>query len=214
MHEALIRMIPSEDFWEPHTTKQRFIKWGIIVFLLLLSIFIFLINLDGLMAYEYACEHPIIVEAERKVVYIHDTYNDIFLSYTYDGVKYDDIYYTTSKNPGTRWDGVKTLTVAVAPNDPGMPIRNMFDAAPVVFAFVLWSLGLAMLIYGIGVEFPSFRKWRVKQANRPGFWDRPYGKPIKYTANPDYWKDFTFILVLIAFITFLILTRIFPYTFR
>jgi len=213
MYENLIRMIPWEDFWEPTTTKQRWIKWGIITLILLLGISIFLLNLDDIKTYEYACEHPIIVEAERELVYKHDTYHEIYLSYTYDGVKYDNIYYRTSKNPGIRWDGVETLTVAVAPNDPGVPLRNMFDAAPILCAAMLWALGLSMLVYGIAIEFSSFRQWRIQQANRPGFLSRSYGKPAQYAANPDYGKDFIFVFIPIVFLSLIILGFSFPNTF-
>ena len=213
MYENLIRMIPWADFWEPYTTKHRCIKWGITVLVLMLGISIFALHLDELQTYEYACANPVIVEAERKVVYAGGYYYDIYLSYTHDGIKYNDIYYDYSKNSSIMWDGVDTLMVAVAPNDPGIPIRNMFHAAPILFGVVLWALGLSMLVYGIAMEFSSFRQWRVRQANRPGFFSRPYGKPTKYAANPDYLTDFILIFVPITFISLIILGFSFPHTF-
>ena len=222
MHEALIlswiRRIPWADFWEPVTIKQKCIKWTIILLVLSLGISIFLLKLDDIQTYEYACEHPILVEAERKVVEEHygltgGSYFEIFVSYNYDGVDYKDVYYRNSKNPGIRWDGVETITIVVAPNDPGMPIRLMFNEDPVILAAVVWSLGLAALIYGIALEFPKFRNWRVSCANRPTFLSRPYGKPVKYTENPDYPKDFAFYFVPIIIASSIILSLIFPYTF-
>lgn len=211
--ENLIRMIRWEDFWEPTTIKQKCIKWGGIAMVMLLGISIFLLRLDNLQAYEYACKHPIIVEAERKLVYTHDIYHEIYLSYTYDGVKYEDIYYRTSKNPSIRWDGITTLTVAVDPNDPSMPIQNMFSPSPTLFGLVLWSLGLSMLIYGSALEFRSFRKWRVKRANQPVFLSRPYGKPAAFSAKPEYLTDFIIISLPVIFIHVIILTFVFPCTF-
>lgn len=206
-------MIPWGDFWEPNTTKQKCIKWGTIILILLLGISIFFLNLDDIQTYEYARKNPIIVEAERKVVYAGSYYYDIYLSYTYDGVNYEDIYYDYSKNSSIMWDGVETITVALAPNDPGVPIRNMFNAAPISFGVVLWALGLSMLVYGIAIDFPLFRQWRVRQANKPGFLSRPYGKPNKYTEKPDYLKDFVFIFVPTVLISLIILGFSFPYTF-
>ena len=220
MYENLIhnylRMIPWDYFWEPVTKRQKCIKWTIILLLLSLGISIFLFKLDDIRACEYACNNPVIVEAERKIIrsssfftgYPH--YN-IYLSYTYKGVKYEDIYYYMTKNEHILWDGIETLTVAVDPNNPGMPIRNMFNEGPVVFAIVLWSLGLTMLVYGIAVEFPSFRNWRVSCANRPYFFSRPYGKPVKHTDAPDYAKDFVLIFIPILFSTIVILVFLFPY---
>ena len=216
--ENLIRAIPWADFWEPVTTRQKCIKWTVILLVLSLGISIFLFKLDDIQAHEYACEHPVIVEGEQKVVEEHygltgGSYFEIFVSYSYDGVDYEDVYYRSSKNPSTRWDGGKSITIAVAPNDPGMPIRLMFNEDPVILAAVLWSLGFAALIYGIALEFPRFRNWRVSCANRPAFLSRPYGKPVKYTANPDYPKDFVFFFVPIAFISAIILGFLFPYSF-
>lgn len=213
MYENLIRMIPWENFWEPNTNKQRYIKWGIIALVLLLGISIFLMNLDEMQDYEYACNNPVLVEAQRKVVYVDSIYHDVYLSYTHNDIQYDDIFYMTVKNPSITWDGVDTLTVAVAPKDPGIPIRNMFNTTPISFGVVLWALGFSMFVYGIAIEFPSFRDWRVKQANRPGFLSRPYGKPAKYTSNPDYLKDFVFLFISIILIFLFILDIFFPYTF-
>ena len=217
MYEDLIqnriRMILWENFWEPATAKQRWMKWSIIALVLLLGISIFLLNLDDIQAYEYARRNPIIVEAERNLVYKHDTYHEIFISYSFNGVRYSNVYYGTSKNPGISWDGIDTITVAVAPNDPGMPIRNMFDPAPILLGIVLWELGLSKLIYGIAIEFSNFRQWRVSQVNKTGFFSRPYGKPVTYSANPDYLKDFIFLFTPIALICLIILGFSFPYTF-
>lgn len=206
-------MIPWEKFWEPVTAKQRWMKWCIIALVLLLGISIFLLNLDDIQAYEYARRNPIIVEAERNLVYKRDTYHEIYISYSFNGVRYSNVYYATSKNPGIRWDGNNTITVAVAPNDPGIPIRNMFDPAPILLGIVLWALGLSMLIYGIAIEFSTFRQWRISQVNQSGFFSRPYGKPVSYSANPDYLKDFIFLFIPIAMICLIMLGFSFPYTF-
>ena len=222
MHEALIqnwiRLIPWGDFWEPYTTKQRCVKWGIITLVLLLGISIFLINLDDLQTYEYACGNPIVVEAERNVVvnqswFTGGTYYEIYVSYSYNGVSYEDVLYRTTQNPNVQWDGIESITVAVAPNDPGVLIRNMFNATPIFLGVMLWSLGLSLLIYGIAIEFSAFREWRIKQANRPGLLSRPYGKPIEYSENPDYLKDVAIIFISIVSIGLTILALIFPYTF-
>ena len=222
MYEALIQnwihIIPWTDFWEPVTTKQKCIKWTVILLILSLGISIFLFKLDDIQAYEYACENPIIVEAERNVVEHHygltgGAYYEIYATYSYGGVVYEDVFYRTSKNPGIQWDGVETITIAVAPNNPGMPIRLMFRETPVICAVVLWTLGLSMLIYGTALEFPKFRNWRVACANRPGYFSRPYGKPTKNTDHPDYLKDAVFIWLPILFILAIILGFIFPNTF-
>ena len=64
----MISQMRWEDFWEPSTAKHKRIKWTVIILTLFLSAFIFAINLDDIRTYEYACENPIIVEAEKKVV--------------------------------------------------------------------------------------------------------------------------------------------------
>lgn len=211
--ENLIHMISWEDFWEPTTIKQKCIKWGTIAMAILLGISIFLLQLENLQAYEYACENPVIVEGKRNIVTTDGTHYDIYVSYCYGGVEYEDVYYSTSRSPDIRWDGIETLTVAVDPNNPGIPICNMFNTAPVILAVVVWSLGLSMLTYGIALEFFTFREWRTRQANRPGFLSRPYGKPTKHTEYPDYAKDFTLIFAPIVLLSFIILGFYFPNTF-
>ena len=222
MLEAIIRnllsRIPWHDFWEPKTGKHKLIKYGIIALVLVLGIGVFLIQLDELQTYEYACANPIILEADRTVVdseywFTGGTYYEIYLSYEYDGIFYENVFYMTSKNPGTPWDGIKTVTVALAPNDPGVPIRNMFQEGPVFLAIILWSVGLSMLIYGMGLTFPAFRQWRVRRANHPGLFSRPYGKPFPQAENPDYGKDWFFTFTPVIIISAILIILIFPYSF-
>ena len=208
-----IRAISWKNFWEPSTSKQKCFKWGCIALVMLLGFGIFLLRLENLQAYEYACRQPVIVEAERKLVYTHDIYHDIYLSYTCNDVKYEDIYYGYSKNPGIRWDGVTTMSVAVNPNNPAQLIRNMFNPAPTLLAVVLWSLGLSMLIYGTALIFPTFRQWRICKANHPGILHRPYGKPTSPVNTPEYLTDFLIISVPCILFHAIILTFVFPYTF-
>lgn len=218
MHEALIRMIPSEDFWEPHTTKQRFIKWGIIVFLLLLSIFIFLINLDGLMAYENACNNPVYVQATitvRRSTGLTASVGslDAVLSYNYDGVQYQDVYYRGNQNPRMWDDHGDTITVAVNPKNPSQLVKWMLNEMTVLFSILLWALGLSMLVYTIALDIPVFYTWRIRAANKPPFLSRPYGKPSPVVFKPDYIKDIAVLIILICIVTIVILSLIFPHTF-
>ena len=212
-----IRMIPWSKFWEPVTTRQKLIKWTVILLVLSLGVSIFLFKLDNILAYEYANKNPVIVEAKREVIYSDtgfsgDPYYDIYLSYTHEGVKYEDVFYYTTRSSSAPWDVIETIMLEVDPNNPGMPIRNMFNEGPVGLAVVLWSLGVALLVYEIALRFPKFRKWRVSCANRPGFFSRPYGKPVKHTENPDYPKDFILTFALAFFISTVIFSFLFPHT--
>ena len=217
MYEDLIlnkiRAISWKDFWEPTSAKQKCIKWGCIALLIILGMSIFLLRLNKLLAYEYASGHPVIVEAERKLVYTHEPYHDIYLSYTCNDVKYENIYYGYSKNPSIRWDGVTTMSVAVDPGNPAQPIHNMFSPTPTIFAVMLWSLGLSMLIYGVALLFPSFRAWCVKQGNKPGFLGLPYGKPTTHSENPEYLTCLIVAFIPIMLIHAILLLFLFPYTF-
>ena len=150
-------MIPWGDFWEPDTTKQKFVKWGTILLVLLLGVSIFLINLGDMVTYEYACKNPIIVEAKQTVKVTQSWFSgttcyDLYLSYHYDGVDYNDILYRNTQNPNYMFADIDTITVAVAPNDPSIPIIRMFNEGPITFAVVLCLLGLSMLIYGILID--------------------------------------------------------------
>jgi hypothetical protein len=222
MHEALIenwiRMIPWRDFWEPDTTKHKCIKWGTILLVLLLGVSIFLTNLDDMQAYEYACKNPIIVEAKQTVKVTQSWFSgttcyDLYLSYHYDGVDYNDILYRNTQNPNYMFADVDTITVAVAPNDPSIPIIRMFNEGPITFAVVLCLLGLSMLIYGILIELPLFRDWRIRQENRRRAKWKPHTCANKFATHPDYFRDLFMVFAPLAFISYIILEIIFPYTF-
>lgn len=210
-------MMDWQDFWEPHTFAYRLLKWGSVTLMILSGICLFLLNLDGIRAYEYACNNPVIVEAEKEVTgSLTSTAYEIYVNYSYGGVEYEHIYYdsySSARNPDIIWGGENHIMVAIDPHNPGMPIRNMFSKAPVWISVPLWSLGLSMLIYGTALEFPKFRAWRVLCANRPSFLSRPYTKPNVDTDHPDYLKDAAFIWFPILFISTIILSLLFPYTF-
>ena len=211
-------MIPWGDFWEPDTTKQKCIKWGIILMVLLLGVSIFLTNLDDMQAYEYACKNPVIVEAKRTVKVSQPrfsaiTYYDLYLSYHYEGVDYSDILYRSTQNSNYLFDDIDTITVAVAPNNPSIPIIRMFNEGPITFAVVLCLLGLSMLIYGILIELPLFRDWRIRQENRRRAKWKPHTCANKFATHPDYFRDLFMVFAPIAFISYIILETIFPYTF-
>ena len=211
-------MIPWGDFWEPDTTKQKCIKWGIILMVLLLGVSIFLTNLDDMQAYEYACKNPVIVEAKRTVKVSQPrfsaiTYYDLYLSYHYEGVDYSDILYRSTQNSNYLFDDIDTITVAVAPNNPSIPIIRMFNEGPITFAVVLCLLGLSMLIYGILIELPLFRDWRIRQENRRRAKWKPHTCANKFATHPDYFRDLFMVFAPIAFISYIILEIIFPYTF-
>ena len=211
----MISQMRWEDFWEPSTAKHKRIKWTVIILTLFLSAFIFAINLNDIRAYEYACENPIIVEAEKKVVqtqgFLFEPCYEIYLSYTHNDVKYENVFLRSSRYDGTRRQNGEVVMVQVAPNDPSTPLLNMFNSTPVNLAVVLWSLGLSMLIYGSAIEFTAFRKWRVGKANRRGFFSRPYGKPMEFAANPDYLRDAAMIFILVMVLNMAIFALIFPH---
>ena len=222
MYENLIRkwlrMIPWVNFWEPKTKGQICIKWSVILLVLILSFSVFCFNLDKIQAYEYALQNPVILEAEKEVVStMSATGYDIYVSYSYDGFEYDHIYYgrysTDKGDSDIIYSRKDPMVIAVDPANPGVPIKFMFQEFPVLLAVVLWSLGLASLIYGTALEFPKFRQWRVTCANRPGFFSRPYGKPEKTTEHPDYVKDTVFIWLPIYFVHAIVLGFTFPNTF-
>ena len=222
MHENLIanwvRGIPWKHFWEPETPRQALIKWGVSLLTLALGICIFLHNLDGLQAYEYALQNPLILEAEKEIVpTMSATGYDIYASYRYGGVEYQHIYYgrysTDRGDADIIWSPGAPIVIAVDPNHPGVPIKFMFREITVFISVVLASLGFASLLYGAALEFPRFRKWRVARANRPGFFSRPYGKPVNSSEHPDYLKDAAFTWFSVLFTFTMILGFLFPNTF-
>ena len=212
-------MIKLGLFLNPHTTRQRILKWMLIISIVLISVTLFLLNLDDIVAYEAACNNPAYVQATITVKHAASLLSstggslDIVLDYNYDGVHYQNIYYQSSKS-SNRWaDQGSTITVAVNPENPAQPIRNMLNTIFVWPPCVLWTLGLSGLIYTLALACPRFRAWRIRIANKPSFLSRPYGKPQSEVFEPDYLKDIFLIMLPILIITSVILSLIFPHTF-
>ena len=200
-------------------THQRISNWAIIVSAILISVTAFVLRLDDIVAYETACNDPVYVQATITVKHAASLLSstggslDIVLDYNYDGVHYQNIYYQSSKS-SNRWaDQGSTITVAVNPENPAQPIRNMLNTIFVWPPCVLWTLGLSGLIYTLALACPRFRAWRIRIANKPSFLSRPYGKPQSEVFEPDYLKDIFLLMLLIWIITSVILSLIFPHTF-
>ena len=212
-------MFPDfRKFWEPGDFRGQCIKWVFILLPLLLSIYIFLHMLQPILAYEQACEHPVIVEAQTELVPVLTTFSgtthyEIRLSYEYDGNFYSGIYYRYSKSPAALWSTEETVTVALNPAQPEVLLKFMLSRTPIDIAFLLWCLGSTLLSYAIALEIPGFRRWRIRAANKPDLLTRPYGKPKPEVFSPDYSKDILLLLIPFSIVTMLSLSLIFPHTF-
>ena len=211
-------MIKLDLFLNPHTTRQRILKWMLIISIVLISVTLFLLNLDDIVAYEAACNNPAYVQATitvKKSTSLFSTADsiDVVLDYSYNGVYYPNVLYRSSRSPRWWTDNGKTITVAVNPENPGQLVQDMLNHTAVLLSLLLCALGLSALIYTSALEFPRFRAWRVRAANKPALISRPYGKSKPEVYEPDYLKDIFILMLPIWIITSVILSLIFPHTF-
>ena len=205
-------------FWEPEDFRGQVMKWIFLVLPVLLSIFLFLHQIEKIQSYENACRNPVTVLAQKQAVpyrtdFSGSTYYNILLSYEYKGKRYSGIYYHYSKSPSALWQETGTLEVAIDPEHPEILVRHMLPTASMEFTLALWTIGISMTGYALALCLPGFRDWRIRAANKPDFLSRPYGKPKPQVSRPDYLKDSALLMIPVFFITYLILSLIFPFTF-
>jgi len=193
-------MITLSTFFEPETTLQRVVKWTAIGLVLCLGLGLFLVNLPDLIAYNEVCKEPVYVEATISVRMESSQYYDEYLSYEYENTMYKDIYYRHVKSwvanePGT------IITVAINPNNPAQLVEHMVQDDFLQLSLLIFSVGLAMLLYGIAIEFAAFRNWRLAKAIRKS----------SRAIEPDYLMDMFVLSALVAAIVFTVMVLRFPY---
>ena len=210
-------MITLKDYFEPKSLFHAAIKWVSIILCILFGLGTFLVNLEDMQAYEDACKSPVVVEATKSVVFTRGITGSLSyvtqLSYSYNGIYYSNVFYQSSRSPSTLDYRGEVITVAINPNNPGELMCDMFPEGRVIFAVVIWSIGLSLLIYGIAIKIETFRDWRIDRANHRGFLSRLFPGPMQYQENPDYLKDSFFLALLIHCVSKVILIVLFPSTF-
>ena len=210
-------MITLKDYFEPKSLFHAAIKWVSIILCILFGLGTFLVNLEDMQAYEDACKSPVVVEATKSVVFTRGITGTLSyvtqLSYSYNGIYYSNVPYQSSRSPSTLDYRGEVITVAINPNNPGELMCDMFPEGRVIFAVVIWSIGLSLLIYGIAIKIETFRDWRIDRANHRGFLSRLFPGPMQYQENPDYLKDSFFLALLIHCVSKIILIVLFPSIF-
>ena len=210
-------MITLKDYFEPKSLFHAAIKWVSIILCILFGLGTFLVNLEDMQAYEDACKSPVVVEATKSVVFTRGITGSLSyvtqLSYSYNGIYYSNVPYQSSRSPSTLDYRGEVITVAINPNNPGELMCDMFPEGRVIFAVVIWSIGLSLLIYSIAIKIDTFRDWRIDRANHQGFLSRLFPGPMQYQENPDYLKDSFFLALLIHCVSKIILIVLFPSIF-
>ena len=193
-------MITLNMFFEPETTRQRVIKWTAICLVLCLGLGLLLVNLPDLIAYNEVCQEPIYVDATVSVRRGSSYYYDEYLSYEYENTVYKDIYYRTVKSWVANVQGT-IITVAINPNHPVQLVEHMVQGDFSQLSMLILAVGIAMLLYGIAIEFASFRNWRLSKAIRKS----------SRAIEPDYLMDMFVFSALVATVVFSVMALSFPY---
>lgn len=195
-------MITAKRFFEPETTCDSVIKWTAICLLILLGLGLLLINLDDLIVYEKACDDPIYVQGTVSVSYNPGSNREFVekLSYSYNGVEYQDVFYRSVANGKYASEEGKIISVAINPKNPGELLQHMVNSGFVVASLILMCLGIALLVYGIAIENDTFRNWRRTCGAKDAYGER----------KPRYGMDVLLTFVVVLAVGLVAMCIIFP----
>ena len=113
------------------------------------------------------------------------------LSYEYDGIHYEDVFYQGSRSPYIMEDNGKMIRVLIDPQNPTQLAERIVNVFLVAVSLILFSVGIAMLLSGIAIEVPGFYQKRLALQQRK----------YPHLTSLDHWSD----VGLIAGILFIVL---------
>lgn len=145
--------------------RMRWIRFGVVLLLLGMGIGVFLYHFDDLRTFEAVCQDPVNVEAVVSVE-VDLPYYDKYLSYTYDGICFDRVFYHSTKSTDTLWEDGSVITVSIDPRNPGALAEQMLSADAIHLALVLMAAGLSAGGYALALQNDRFRAWRLRVAQK------------------------------------------------
>lgn len=197
-----------DNFFLPKNNKEKLLKWVVSILVLFIGSSLFICCIFDIITFEAACNNPVYVNATITVspedyLMSTDTYYTSYLSYSYEGKEYSDVFYSSGKSSRRREDDGKIISVALNPNNPAELATDMIHEAHLTVSIVILSAGLALLIYGAAIESDRFLEKRIEHEQ----------KKYRTVMHPDYLKDISLTLIAVMALIQLILFFVFPHTF-
>ena len=190
--------------FEPTTLQQKAVKWLAIILANVVGISAFVSIMLDISCLQRVCREGVYVEAVVSVrlgeLWILEADYESWLSYEFDGKCYEDVFYRGSRSPSLMEDNGKTIRVLIDPQNPTQLAEKIVNIFWVAVSLIVFSVGIAMLLYGTAIEVPGFYQKRLALQQR------------KYPrlTSLDHWPDVGLmagILVIVLWITLILIFR-------
>ena len=191
-------------FFEPTTFWQRMIKWIAILLVNVIGIFCFISSVMDICYLQRVCREGVwvdaVISAKPGNIWDREADYECRLSYEYDGIHYEDVFYQGSRSPYIMEDNGKTIRVLIDPQNPTQLAERIVNVFLVAVSLIVFSVGIAMLLYGIAIEVPGFYQKRLALQQRK----------YPHLTSLDHWPDVGLmagILFIVLWITLILIFR-------
>lgn len=205
--KMMFRLKTGQELWNDvqifrffESPSKRGLRVGIALALILLGMCGFMRQIDDVAALEEAKQEPIVVDALLTVVSDgHGGYNKL-VSYSYDGVDYERVFYYSTENHYAKKDDGETIRVMLNPRNHGQLTRNIVNEMTLNLPLISMALGLGLFSYCACLGNSRIRSRLVRIAS---------GRD-REQDQPDYLVDLLFMATLILMLMGVILWIMFP----
>jgi hypothetical protein len=190
--------------FEPTTLRQKVVKWLAILVVNVIGVFFLVSTIQDISYYQRVCREGVWVDAVISVL-PGDIWNrkadyESWLSYEYDGIRYEDVFYDGGRSPERMKDNGKTIRVLIDPQNPTQLAERIVNIFLVAVSLIVFSVGIAMLLYGIAIEVPGFYQKCLALQQRK----------YPHLTSLDHWPDVGLmagILFIVLWITLILIFR-------
>ena len=170
-------------FFEPTTFWQRMIKWIAILLVNVIGIFCFISSVMDICYLQRVCREGVwvdaVISAKPGNIWDREADYEIWLSYEYDGIRYEDVFYQGGRSPERMKDNGKMIRVLIDPQNPTQLAERIVNVFLVAVSLIVFSVGIAMLLYGMAIEVPGFYQKRLALQQRK----------YPHLTSLDHWPD-------------------------
>ena len=136
-------------FFEPTSFWQRMIKWIAILLVNVIGIFCFVSSVMDICYLQRVCREGVwvdaVISAKPGNIWDREADYECRLSYEYDGIRYEDVFYQGGRSPERMKDNGKTIRVLIDPQNPTQLAERIVNVFLVAVSLIVFSVGIAML---------------------------------------------------------------------
>jgi hypothetical protein len=195
-------------FFEPTTFWQRMIKWIAILLVNVIGIVCFVSSVMDICYLQRVCREGVwvdaVISAKPGNIWNRKADYESWLSYEYDGIRYEDVFYDAGRSPERMKDNGKTIRVLIDPQNPPQLAEKIVNIFWVAVSLIVFSVGIAMLLYGVAMEVPGFYQKRLALQQRK----------YPHLTSLDHWPDVGLMAGILFIVLWITLILIFPDAYR